>query len=287
VSDENVYEVLSKISDDNKLIGFNVEQRKEEIFKANLILTFNESKSSIFEIDDNKSLLGRLKNILIVPFASNDDSDFKIELESLEYNAEKLLELGEIFKCYKEISKNEFNDVWGNLINTSLYTQTYDSRLIYSGNYKRHPAIILFAKKYYLSKLDLSEFVIKTQKQFVLSVADKYDDFSTINNVKEQLSIYYIINERIYLQPFVSFFKNNNFNFGWLSKETGYKSNFKSGIEGCRYFPTSNPVFQTYNYQFRYNLGLNRNNTLDLEIVGGSKKRDPFSLVEQWAKAQN
>lgn len=40
ISDDNVYQLLSELSDDNKLIGFNVDQRKEEVFKAKLYLSF-------------------------------------------------------------------------------------------------------------------------------------------------------------------------------------------------------------------------------------------------------
>ena len=54
-------------------------------------------------------------------------------------------------------------------------------------------------------------------------------------------------------------------------------------MEGCQYFHSTNPIFQTYNQQFRYNLGLNENNTLDIEIVGGNKKRTPFELIIRWA----
>ena len=71
--------------------------------------------------------------------------------------------------------------------------------------------------------------------------------------------------------------------FGWLNKETGFRTLFSAGIDGCNYFHTTNPIFQVYNQQFRYNLGLNKNNTLDIEIVGRNTKQKPFELIKNWA----
>lgn len=96
--------------------------------------------------------------------------------------------------------------------------------------------------------------------------------------------IYYIIHKRIYNGNFTAFFKNNNVNFGWLAKVPGYKSLYNKGIDGCQYFPNANPVFQVYNQQFRYNLGINRNNTFDLEVVGIGNKKNPFDKIIEWAK---
>ncbi|GHE49548.1 DUF262 domain-containing protein [Sphingobacterium griseoflavum] len=284
ISDENVYKVLLEFVDAEALIGFNVDQRKEEVFKAKLILAFDSAKERIFKIEDHTNLTGRITNLLKAPFTSNAEDFKQINLNTLEYTDLELEALSSIFESYKIMAVNDFNNIWGNFLTTSLYYQTPDSRLMYSG-WKRHPAIILFAKE--LSRkspeMKLSDFVVQEQKDFVLKLAKQYDDFSLIRNVKEQLYLYYIIGERIYNHSYANFFKNGNYNIGWLAKESGYKSHFTQGIKDCRYFPVTNPVFQFYNQQFRYNLGINRNNTLDVEIVGGNKKRDPFQLILEWA----
>jgi hypothetical protein len=194
-----------------------------------------------------------------------------------------LILLNSIFKGYDEISVENFNIVWGNLLVTGLYYQTYESRLLFSGGYNKHPSLLLFAKRYALSKLELPDYLIKIQKEFIETLINEYDDFSQIRDAKKQLYLYYIINERIYNQPYTNFFKNNNFNFGWLNKETGFRTFFSAGIDGCNYFHTTNPIFQVYNQQFRYNLGLNKNNTLDIEIVGRNTKQKPFELIKNWA----
>ena len=259
---------------------------KEEVFKAKLIQEFSVFKSLLFEIEDSKNFKGNIANILKIPFVDSEENFKDYELESIVYEEKQLKVLGLTFEGYKEISKQDFNPIWGNLLNTTLYTQTYESRLVYSGLFKKHPAILLFAKRFAKSKLSLLDYIKKIQKEFILSLAKKFNDFSEIKQVKDQLFLYYIISERIYNQTYIQFFKNYNFNFGWLAKETGYKSLFTNGIEGCQYFQSTNPIFQTYNQQFRYNLGLNENNTLDIEIIGGNKKRNPFELILNWAKGE-
>ncbi len=283
ISNKDIYIVLSELSDENKLIGFNVDQRKEEIFKAKLILAFREYKDLIFEIEDHKNFKGNIANILLIPFVESERQFKGQELESIVYEIKHLELLSDVFKSYRKILQNNFNIIWGNLLITSLYTQTYESRLVFSGLFRKHPATLIFAKRFAKSKLDLNSYIVKIQKQFILGLAKRHEKLSEIKPVKEQLYLYYIISERIYNQSYSQFFKNDNFNFGWLAKETGHKSLFSNGIDGCQYFPTGNPIFQVYNQQFRYNLGLNQNNTLDIEILGGNKKRNPFELILTWA----
>lgn len=283
ISDKNVYALLSELKDENKLIGFNVDQRKEEIFKGKLLQEFSEYKNLIFEIEDHKNFKGNITNILLTPFVDIEDQFKGKEIESLVFDLKHLDLLKEIFKGYNEISEKDFNIIWGNLLITSLYTQTYESRLVYSDLFRKHPAIMIFAKRFTKSKLNLNEYIMKIQKDYILDLASDHENFSEIKQVKDQLYLYYIISERIYNQSYNQFFKNHNFNFGWLTKETGYKSLFLNGIDGCQFFSTDNPVFQVYKHLFRYNLGLNLNNTLDIEIVGGNKKRNPFDLLLNWA----
>ena len=70
----------------------------------------------------------------------------------------------------------------------------------------------------------------------------------------------------------------------WLAKKYGklpedWPRVIKKGIDECQYFPEKNPIFQVYNQQFRYNLGLKKYNALDEEIVGIGNKREPFKLI--------
>lgn len=283
ITDENVYSVLSELKDDNKLQGFNVDQRKEEIYKAKLLIEFSASKNLIFEIEDNLNFRGNITNIIKVLFVDLEDRFKETELEILVFESHHLSILENVYKAYQEISPNAFNLIWGNLLITSLYTQTYESRLIYSDSFHDHPSVMIFAKRFAKSKMNLIEYIIKIQKEFVKGLIKKYEDFSEIRNVKEQLYLYYIVSERIYNHFGGRFFKRDNFNFGWLDKETGYRSLFKCGIENCSYYPETNPIFQLFNEQFRYNDGIKDYNTLDIEILSVSKKRNPFELIINWS----
>ncbi len=103
-------------------------------------------------------------------------------------------------------------------------------------------------------------------------------------NVKHQLYLYFIMHLHVYGYNYQDFFING-FNFGWLSKSKGFTSFFTEGIENDRWFENVNPIFQTYNSNFRYNGGLKNENALKMEIVGNGRKRNTFQLLEEWAKS--
>ena len=111
IADENVYSVLSELKDENKLQGFNVDQRKEEVFKAKLIQEFSVFKSLLFEIEDSKNFKGNIANILKIPFVDSEENFKDYELESIVYEEKQLKVLGLTFEGYKEISKQDFNPI--------------------------------------------------------------------------------------------------------------------------------------------------------------------------------
>lgn len=286
VGSGNVYEYLDKLTDTKKIIGFDNDQRDEEIFKSKLITRHPNQKELIHQIEDNPLIEGNISNFIYSTIGDTvtDLNNFKFTSVDVEHFDFKVLK--NIYDAYCIISQNDFIEVWGDLINTELYYQTDYSRLDAVPFYKKHPAIVLFAKKYskVLATKSLQEYIEMIQKQFIRETELSHANFEEIRNVKTQLYIYYIINKRIYNGNFNSFFKNGNINFGWLTKEPGYKSLFTKGIDGCQYFPNHNPIFQVYNQQFRYNLGINKNNTLDVEIIGNSNKKNPFDKIIDWSK---
>ncbi|SCY40894.1 Protein of unknown function DUF262 [Nonlabens sp. Hel1_33_55] len=283
ISNENVYVVLSSSSEQVRLIGFDVDQRKEEVFKAAQILTHPNFKALIFKLEDNKNFKGNITNILKTPFTNNEDDFERLNLDLITYNDESINFLEQIFEGYKVISKDNFKKIWGDLLITDLYYQTNYSRLLFEEYYEDFPSVLLFAKHFTESNISLDKYIVANQVNFVKMLTEKNEDFSTIRQVNEQLYLYYIIHRNVYNESYKSFFKNDNYNFGWLKKETGFKSYFKEGISECEYFSNVNPIFQVYNHQFRYNLGINKNNTLNIETVVSGKIRDPFEKIKDWA----
>ncbi|WP_405570218.1 DUF262 domain-containing protein [Winogradskyella sp. Asnod2-B02-A] len=281
----NIYEALLIENFSDSLDGFYVPQRKEEVFKAALILKYSTEKKIVLEAENNKNFKGNISSLIFSNFSINEKEYEKLEFEDLDIERFNFKEFKNTLITYKEISKDDFNLVWGNLITSSLYTQTNESRLVYDKNYDKCAAIILFAKDYMLlkSNLVLDEYLIKLEKEFIFQLLKKYDVFEEIRDVKTQLYLYYIINKHLYNNNYRSFFKNG-FNFGWLAKEKGYKSLFSKGIEKCRWFNEVNPIFQTYDAQFRYNLGIHKKNTLDVEILGIGNMRNSFNKLVDWAQ---
>jgi len=286
ISKDNVYSILLNINDGKDLIGFEVNQRKEEIFKANLFKLYPNSKNDILKIEENINFEGNISNILLSVYATKEKDYDTLNIETANASAFKMKDLEAIYEAYLVLSNDDFTLIWGDLLISGLYNQTSYSRLDSNPIFQKHPAVILFAKKYSkkMQTLSLFEYTLEIQKDFIKKTLVKQPVLEEIREVKSQLYLYYIIHKRIYNKDFYSFFKNGYLNFGWLAKETGYKSLFTKGIEGCQYFPNSNPIFQVYNQQFRYNLGINVNNTLDEEVIGIGNKREPFRLLIQWAK---
>jgi hypothetical protein len=215
----------------------------------------------------------------------SDIKDFQIENANVaDFSIDRL---SEIYNSYIEISKEDFNIVFGDLINTSLYTHyVSSSRLMHDDDYSKNSAVIAMATDFCDSQFDnLEDYLISIEKAFVNKLSVKYEDFSMISDVKVQLRLLYIMTLRLMNKDYQSFFKDS-WNFGWLTKENGFTSLFHNGIEGDTWWsePSNNPIFQTYNWQFRYNSGLNKAHALEIEIVGSGRPQKPFERIIEWAK---
>lgn len=286
IQDRNVYEILLDEKINDSLDGFYVPQRKEEILKAKIISSLPAAKELLFSIEDNDILKGNIAMLISANFVSSESDLANFDITTCDIQLFKISKLSSIFDSYKQVSLNDFNIIWGDLLTSTLYTQTEWSRLIHNNNYSKHPAIINFAIEFERSSIkDLNNFLVYIRKKFINKLLKQNDQFSEIRNVKSQLYIYYIIHMNIMKKDSTSFFKKSGFNFGWLSKETGFTSIFVKGIENDRWFSDVNPIFQTYSVLFRYNCGLNKENTLDEEIVGSGRKKDPFTLLIEWANS--
>lgn len=286
IQDKNVYEQLLASNIFDLLEGFSVPQRREEIAKAKIIHYFPAAKEKLFEAEDDHHLTGNISMLIAANFVSKeaDLGNFTLNDSLVNFSTFNIAKFASLLKAYKDVSKDDFTFVWGDLINSSIYTQLEWSRLVWDENYKKAPTMISFIIDYEkkAKKLNLDAYQVLKQKQFIRQLLKKHPNFSSIRKVKQQLYLYYILHLRILGKGYSSFFKNGN-NFGWLTKEKGFSSIFNAGIKDDEYFDTVNPIFQTYNIVFRYNSGLRKENTLDEEIVGKGRKNNPFELLINWA----
>jgi hypothetical protein len=287
IAEENVYHILRQPNIIGLLDGFYIPQRQEEVLKGKIMEWFPTSVPILFLAEDNHTLKGNI-TALIAGTMSKDEKGIRA-FNPLDTNISgfDINQFSNLLSAYKCISDDDFNPVFGDLINSSVYEQKEWSRLIYSNNYQKHPAVIALVLEY--AKLpagtDVDDFLRGRERQFVKSLSNLYDDLSQIRDVKEQLYLYYILHRRVVKSGWKIFFRNG-FNFGWLEKRTGFTSLFTKGINNDRFFPSRNPIFQTYSSQFRYSMGLKKPHALDLEIVGSIRKKNAFKLLIEWANAK-
>ena len=210
----------------------------------------------------------------------------ELNLYALPYDVKSFKKLQNIYIAYDEISQDDFVNIWGDLLNTPIYYHDkYYHRINVASIYWNCPSIFFFSRKFSEHTLseNLTGFLDTIRKEFVSSMLKKYSTLEEVRNPKNQLYLYYILHRNINEKSMQSFFKNRNYNFGWLKKEKGYKSLFTKGVEDSIEFEDQNPIFQVYNAQFRYSFGINSKNTLDLEKLGIGNKRNPFEELVKWS----
>lgn len=269
--------------------GFSNSQCKEECIKAKIIHKYPTAKSLIHRIEDNHCFKGNITNIIASVYVHNDDDIQGFAFQERHLDDFNTHRLQAVYDTYMLLAKDNFAAVWGDLLDTSLYTHRVSAaRLIYDRSYTKNTAIIAMATRLALGKYgvsELDEFLINEEKEFVRDVLSRHEDLKAVRNVKIQLRLLYIICVRIMGCGISGFFASGCYNFGWLQKETGYTSLFTQGIEGDPWFSVNNPVFQTYNYQFRYNMGINKDHALQCEIDGNGKAQEALDKLAEWANS--
>ena len=269
-----------------KLEGLRESQCREEHFKALLRQHHVDVGELIEQIEDNINLRGNITSLLSAIYASSADDIASFELSDENVASFDLQRLKSLYEHYEHISQDDFSSVWGDLLDSMLYTHYKDSsRMIYDDNYSKNPAIIALTVAYTDSKKkDLETFLIDTEKKKIRRLSKKYEDLGEIRNVKQQLYIYYVLTRRIMNRSVYDFF-GNRWRIGWLEKEKGFTSLFHEGIEDDPRFsePGHNPIFQTYGSQFRYNWGLNEWHALPPEVVGANRPQKAFEKLLEWA----
>ena len=281
---DHVYETLAE--EEFKLEGFRESQCREEHFKAQLRQQYREAAETIELIEDNIWLRGNITNLLSGTYTSSAKNIESFELSDDKVKSFDLQRLKNLYEHYDCISQNEFESVWGDLLDSMLYTHDKDSRrMLYDADtFSKNPAVIALTVAYMDSKKkDLETFLVESEKKTIRRLSKRHEDLGEIRNVKQQLYIYYMLTRRIMGLSIDDFFKNE-WRIGWLAKEKGFTSLFHEGIEGDPWFsePGHNPIFQTYYSQFRYNGGLNKRHALPPEIVG-NRPQKAFEKLLEWA----
>ena len=269
-----------------KLEGLRESQCREEHFKALLRQQHVGIEELIDYIEDDMNLRGNITSLLSGIYVSSAKDIASFELSDEKVASFDLLRLKSLYEHYELIGQDDFSSVWGDLLDSMLYTHNKDfGRMLFDDNYSKNPAMIALTIAYTDSREDdLESFLIKTEKRKIRQFSKKHEDLGEIRNVKQQLYIYYVLTHRI-MDCGVNDFFRNGWRIGWLEKEKGFTSLFHEGIEGDPRFsePGHNPIFQTYGSQFRYSWGLNEGHALPPEIVGANRPQKAFEKLFEWA----
>lgn len=264
------------------LEGFRNSQCEEEHFKSLLIERDPNVTNLLHEIEDDGWFQGNIRHILATVYTTSADKIDNFTLDdSLVENFNKS-KLAIIYNRYLENEKDNFNEIWGEMIMTSIYNwQKNSGRLVYDWNYYKKGALMSLIRKYSDSELTLRTFVEKLEKEKVKSIFKKYPQPESIRDVRMQIYLLYVLSRRVMNRSINEFFANG-YNFGWLEKEKNFTSLFDMGIDDDPWFSKINPIFQTYSSQFRYNMGLNKKHALPPEIVGNGRPQNPWEKLKSW-----
>lgn len=287
----DVYAVLREKGASIK--GFRSEQVRIEVYKANLLQVQPEALTLIRNMDDNASLKGRLENIIIESQEPAATAVFTLSLNDISPTALNLAMLENMFNGYKAIAGDdgEFNDIWGDLLPTSIYKENQYTCWWENGNsrytdYYIHPVILKIAREVTDNKCDVDKVIIGREKSFVKQMLSKYNgDLSQVNTPKEQLYLLYIMTMRMtppeWQWNWKNFFVNERYNFGWTKAEAGFTTPFTGPLVngGAR-----NPIYQAYSLRFNSSCGIRdyRTPSILFAIVRGPKILE--RLVE-WAES--
>ena len=111
ISNDNVYKLLININDSKDLLGFEVNQRNEEIFKAKIFRDIPNSKDSIFIMEDNANFKGNISNLLLSVYAKKEKDYENISIENTDSDIFILKECNATYEAYVQISKDNFNHI--------------------------------------------------------------------------------------------------------------------------------------------------------------------------------
>ena len=206
---DHVFKALAE--EEFKVEGFRESQCREEHFKAQLRQQYIEAAETIELIEDNTWLRGNITNLLSGTYTSSAKGIESFELSDDKVKSFDLQRLRNLYEHYDHISQNEFSLVWGDLLDSMLYTHYKDfSRMMYDADtFSKNPAVIALAVAYMDSKIeDLETFLVESEKRTILRLSKKHEDLGEIRNVKQQLYIYYVLTRRIMGLSFYDFFKN-------------------------------------------------------------------------------
>lgn len=257
LASDNIYELL--LNSDFHIEVIYSEQQKEEIRKARLIAINPKFKPLLQKIENDIHFKGSINSIL----------DGACVEGEVSYDM-----LDKLYEAYRLTAKNDFDEVWGDLLATDVYKQS-KWRVWYDDGYEKHPSIIQLAKDVADNNNDIETVVLRRERDFIARMQKKYGDLADVNQPKEQLYLLYILSRRILRYTTQDFF-TNGYRFGWLKKISGFTSLFNMLNDD------SEMIYQSYSSYFQYNRGVLKIRTPKVLTADGAGQK-PFERLIEFA----
>lgn len=244
----------------SELEGFYVPQKNEEILKSSIRADKGDAFAVLIEqAEDNNKLQGRILPLLKACYSDDEDWINNKGTTDFDYSKLSVQNLEGILSAYEQISKDDFNIVWGDLINTKLYTyhrlwrynyEVYDlCKCIYNDDYRHHSSTITLAKSFWQSQMDLNTYINYIEARFI----SKIDDIRELPDMKSQLYALYIISKQVCQKKHWEFFRNG-YNFGCTTDK--FDGELHKPFKQISDTEIKRPIYQTYGTQFQYNRGV-------------------------------
>ena len=291
----DVYAVLRQ--PELSLKGFRREQRDIEVFKAKLIDAQDDAKALVCQMDDNSALHGRLGNIIIENQEAAPTDKFKLALNDISPKDVDIQQLKKLFEAYETMrsfaSSDDFNGIWGDLLNTRLYEFNeyvcwYDDENDNYSDYNVHPVLLKLAREIADNNGNINATLESREKKFVKKMLAEYGgELETVSSPKHQLYLLYIMTVRFMDMTWQDFFMRYGFNFGWVKTENGYTTPFDSPlvINNHVVSGTSNIIYQTYKTRFVEGYGVVDYRTPRVLVANQSKRRSIFRKLSEWVES--
>ncbi|WP_281638270.1 DUF262 domain-containing protein [Flavobacterium marginilacus] len=220
----------SDITDILDLKGISVSILNKEERKKLQIIKKSENRfrteDLFWRAEDNEQNEGSI--IHLIEFSNPHIISNQFNLDDFE---EKLI----IFEEF--IQKKHY--IWGNLIATDVYTESFD-RISYIGNWHKQEGFLqLISTKQGLNTIGLKEFLIHVQKKFIQTYKTA-DDIINEKSFKKQIYIYYILQFNSIIINAPKWNWDFGWNFGAFASTSGYKTFFTDGV-----------IFQYFRTNFR------------------------------------
>ena len=235
----NALKLINKLNEKNDIVDIlNVKGisstilNKEEIIKLKLFKD-NDNRFKYEDLfwraEDNKQNEGSIIHLIEVTESSSKDNQ-QFNINDFE---EKLI-------LFEEFIEKE-HYVWGNLIATDVYTESWD-RINYVNDWHKSKDFLgLISTKQSMKEIGLKDFLIKMQKSFISQYESK-NDVMKEKSYKKQIFIYYILQFNSLIKNSPKWEWNNGWNFGVYEEFSNTKSIFEK-----------ENIYQFFEKQFREN----------------------------------